>query len=256
MKGESAKPLRGATVAITRPVGTGAAMARRVRALGGSALSLPGSTLHAIEDPRRARATVREALRCDFVIFTSPAAVRFTTKLLPLRTRTRAIAPGAGTAAALNRAGVKEVSVPERADSEGVLALPELQHARGKRVGIVGAPGGRELLQKELAARGARVVIAHVYRRAPARLDRRHFEPLLRSRIALYVPLSSVEALRHLLQTLPQTARRKLLAGTAIASSARLQRAAKDAGFARVLRAASAHDADLIAAIVSAHGRR
>lgn len=243
-------------MAITRAAGTGAAMVRRVRVLGGTTLSLPGSSLRAIEDPKPARAAARGALRCDFVIFISPAAVRFAAKLLPLRTHARVIAPGAGTAAALKRAGLKEVAFPERFDSEGMLALPELQRVRGLSVGIVGAPGGRELLQKELAARGARVTLAHVYERVPARLNRRHFEQLLRSRSALYVPLSSVETLRHLLEALPQTARLKLLAGTAIASSTRLQRAAKDAGFAHVLRAASAHDADLIAAIVAAHGRR
>ncbi len=231
-------------------------MARRARALGGTAFSLPGSSLRAVGNPEQARATLHEALRGDCLVFTSPAAVRFAARLLPLRTRARMIAPGVGTAAALKRAGLKEVAIPERFDSEGMLALPELKRVRGLSVGIVGAPGGRELLQKELAARGARVTVAHVYERVPARLDRRHFEPLLRSRSGLYVPLSSTETLRHLLEALPQAARLKLLPGTAIASSIRLQRAAKDAGFARALRAASAHDADLIAAIVAAHRQR
>jgi len=242
-------------VAITRPVGTGIALSRRVRALGGIAFALPGSRLRASENPQTTRTVLHEALHCDFVIFTSPAAVRFAAKLSPLRTRGRVFAPGAGTAAALKRRGLNDTQIPVRADSEGMLALPELQQVRGLTVGIVGAPGGRGLLQKELAARGACVTVAHIYERVAARFDRRHFEPLLRSRSALYVPLSSVEALRHLLKALPPAPRRKLLAGTAIASSARLQRAAKDAGFARVLRAASALDDDLIAAIVAAHGR-
>ncbi|MGH8211824.1 MAG: uroporphyrinogen-III synthase, partial [Rhodanobacteraceae bacterium] len=203
-----------------------------------------------------AGATLREVLRSDFLVFTSPAAVRFAAKLSSVPARARVIAPGAGTAAALSRVGLDEVSIPERADSEGVLALPELRRVRGKRVGIVGAPGGRGLLQRELAARGARVVVAHVYRRVPARLDRRHLESLLRGRGPLYVPLSSVEALRNLMQILPGAARGKLLAGTAIASSARLQRVARNAGFARALRAESAHQGDLIAAIMMAHGRR
>ncbi|HJU08996.1 MAG TPA: uroporphyrinogen-III synthase [Rhodanobacteraceae bacterium] len=243
-------------MAITRPVGTGTAMARRVRDLGGIAFSLPGSSLRAVGNPELARATLREALRGDCLVFTSPAAVRFAATLLPLRTCARVIAPGAGTAAALKHAGLKEVAIPGRTDSEGVLALPELQRVRGLTLGVIGAPGGRELLQQELAARGARITVAHVYERVAARLDRRRFEPLLRNRSALYVPLSSVETLRHLLKALPMAPRRKLLAGTAIASSARLQCAAKDAGFARVLRAASAHDHDLIAAIVAAHRQR
>jgi len=256
VKSDPAKPLSGATVAVTRPAGTGAVMLRRVHALGGAAFSLPGCSLRAVEDPAGARAALRDVLRADFAIYTSPAAVRFAAQLSPLRTRARVIAPGAGTAAALKRAGVRVVSTPDRADSEGVLALPELHRVRGSTVGLIGAPGGRELLQRELAARGAHVVLAQVYRRMPARLDRCHFEALLRTRSSLYVPLSSAEALRNLLENLPPRARRKLLAGTVIVSSARLQAAARAAGFARVLRAASALEADLIAAVVAAHRSR
>lgn len=253
MRKNSRQPLAGARVAITRPVGAGGALRARVRALGGGTLSLPGSSLRASNDVRPAR--LREALACDVLIFTSPAAVRFAARLLPLRTRAAMITPGAGTAAALRRVADLEAAIPARADSEGMLALPELQHVNGKRVGIVGAPGGRGLLDGTLRERGARVVNAHVYRRMPARLDRRHIGALLRARTALYVPLSSSEALRNLLVALPAEAKPALLAGTAIASSERLLNAAREAGFERALRADSASDADLIAAILIAHAR-
>ena len=259
MKQETAKSLHGARVAITRPTGSGTAMARRVRALGGIAIPLPGSRLCPIENPTVARGALQAALRAEFLIFTSPAAVRFARRLAALRARARVIAPGTGTALALKRAGLRKVAVPARADSEGVLDLPDLRRVRGRSVGIVGAPGGRDLLQRELAKRGATVRLAHVYRREPARLDRRHLDALSRGHGRLYVPLSSAETLRHLLENLPDVARGKLLAGTAVASSARLQTAAEDAGFARVLRAVSALDGDLIAAILAAHvstGRR
>lgn len=254
MRKKPRQPLAGARVAITRPVGAGGALRARVRALGGDALSLPGSSLRMADDMRPAR--LREALAGDVLIFTSPAAVRFAARLLPLRTRAAVIAPGSGTAAALRRIAAIGATIPARADSEGMLALPELQRVRGKRIGIVGAPGGRGLLDGTLRQRGARVVNAHVYRRVPARLDRRHIEALLRVRTALYVPLSSSEALRNLLVALPAEAKPALLAGTAIASSERLLNAAREAGFERVLRADSASDADLIAAILIARARR
>jgi len=256
VKKESAKPLRGARVAITRPAGTGAAIARRVRALGGDGFSLPGASLRAAEDPKTARQALRAALACEVVVFTSAAAVRFAIRLSPLRCRAQVIAPGSGTATALRRAGIDNVLLPARADTEGLLAMPALRRLRGKPVGIIGAPGGRDLLQRGLVARGARVVGAHVYRRVSARLDRRHLDPLVRGRAPLYVLLSSGDALRNLLQRLPPPACVKLLAGTAVASSARLERAARQAGFARVLRAASAHAADLVAALVAARSGR
>ena len=256
MSSRSGKPLAGARVAITRPVGAGVALRERVRALGGIPLSLPGSSLRAAEDPRAARAALREALGSDAVIFTSPAAVRFAAQLLPLRTHAVVIVPGAGTAVALRGVSDLEASIPARTDSEGVLALPEMQRVRGKRVGLVGAPGGRGLLESTLEKRGARIAHAHVYRRLPARLDRRHIQALLRARAPLYVPLSSSEALRNLLAALPRSALPALLAGTAIASSERLLGSARAAGFAQMLRAESASDADLVAAVVAAHARR
>lgn len=256
MSSRSGKPLAGARVAITRPVGAGAALRARVRALGGTAVPLPGSSLRATDAPVATRVVLHEALRSDAVIFTSPAAVRFAARLLPLRTRAVLIAPGAGTAAALRRIAGLDATTPARADSEGMLALPQLQRMHGKRVGIVGAPGGRSLLESTLRKRGAHVVHAHVYQRVPARLDRRHTQGLLRPRGPLYVPLSSSEALRNLLATLPDEAQRALLAGIAVASSDRLLQTAREAGFARVLQAASAHDADLIAAIFTAHASR
>lgn len=249
------KPLIGARVAITRPAGTGTAMRARVRILGGVAFSLPGSSLRAVDHAVAARVALDRALRADVVIFSSPAAVRFAARLRPVRTRAILLAPGRGTAYALKRAGADNAIVPSRADSEGLLALPILRRLRGKHVGIVGACGGRGLLQRELAARGADIVFAEVYRRMPARLDQRHAHAL-RGRAPLYVPLSSSEALTNLLAGMPDAARRALLAGTAVASSARLLRAALRAGFARVVRARSAGDDDLIEAIVAAHSAR
>lgn len=246
------RPLKGTRIAITRPVGTGAAWARRVRALGGTPLLLPGSSLRAASDARAARAALRMALACDVAIFTSPAAVKFALRLDALRSRATPLAPGAGTRAALRRAGRHDAISPAREDSEGILALPPVRDVRGKRVGIIGAAGGRGLLDHELAARGAEVVHAHVYGRAPARLDRRHADALCRNaRKPLYVLLSSAEALANIVANLPDGAVRALLRGTAVASSTRLATAARKAGFGRVLRARSAHARDMLEAIAA-----
>ncbi|MGH8190696.1 MAG: uroporphyrinogen-III synthase [Rhodanobacteraceae bacterium] len=244
-------PLGGTRVAITRPAGTGAPLARAVQKLGGTPILLPGSSLRAAVDPGSARKALEVALDCDVVIFTSPAAVRFAKKLARLRSRGEVLAPGTGTRNALRRAGLV-AQAPSREDSEGILGMPILRNVRGRRIGIVGAAGGRGLLVRELRLRGADVVHAHVYRRLPARLDRHHAEALLRDpRRPLYALVSSAEALANIIAALPAHARGALLAGTAVVSSARLADAARDAGFARVLRAASPHAADLLAAVVA-----
>lgn len=243
-------PLRGIRIAITRPVGTGAGLARQVRGLGGVPLSLPGSRLLAVADAMDARRALKDALACDAAIFTSPAAVRHARRLGAWRTRAAMLAPGLGTLRALRRAACANVQSPAREDSEGLLALPVLQNVHGKRIGIIGAAGGRGLLDRELAHRGAQVLHAFVYQRLPARLDRRHADALRReARKPLYVLLSSAEALANILAGLPEDARGILLAGTAVTSSDRLAAAAHAAGFARVLRAASARAAAMLDAI-------
>lgn len=244
-------PLAGTRIAITRPAGTGAGWARRVRAVGGTPLLLPGSSLRAVPDPTAVAKTLRAALAGDSLIFTSPAAVRFAAQLMPLRTRARVLAPGAGTLRALRRTGCGQAIAPAREDSEGILALPALQNVGGQRIGIIGAAGGRGLLARELAARGAIVTHVHVYQRVPARLGRRHAGALRQTvRQPLYVLLSSAEALANILAALPPDAHRTLLSGTAVVSSARIDEAARAAGFKRVLPAGSAHATDLLATVV------
>ena len=115
------------------------------------------------------------ALGASRVVFTSPVAVRAAHQLRARAGRAFADAAaasawmgvGAGTAAALHRAGVRDAQSPARMDSEGVLALAPLQDVDGIDVGLVTAPGGRDAIAPALRARGARVLRADVYDRVP-----------------------------------------------------------------------------------------
>jgi len=242
-------PLRNVTVVITRPAGTAGPLARRVRKLGGIPVSVPGLSLRATEDATAVGASLRRALEGDVVVFTSPAAVRFAADVLPLATRATVIAVGRGTARALKTADVSDVHFPETSqDSEGVLGLAELADVAGKRVALVGAPGGRGLLREALAARGADLDEIHVYHRVAPRIDRRHIDPLLKLGRRSAVLLSSAEALDHLRRALVAPAWRRLVQAVAVVSSERMRAAALDAGFERVAVARSALPADLLTA--------
>ncbi len=244
--------LRGRIVVITRPAGTASALARRVRALGGAPLLLPGLSLRSVADTVAARRDLRVALAAELIVFTSPAAVRHAAALLPLRTKAAVLAVGQGTARALRRHGIATPLAPQRQDSEGLLDHPGLRELHGRRVALIGAPGGRGVLREQLAARGAQLQEVHVYRRLPPRLDRRHVEALLRLPSSARVLLSSAEALHHLQQSLPAAAWTRLCAAIAVASSERLATAARAAGFARIVPAASALSADLLDAAARA----
>ncbi|SEN43376.1 uroporphyrinogen-III synthase [Luteibacter sp. UNCMF331Sha3.1] len=242
-------PLRNVTVVITRPAGTAGPLARRVRKLGGIPVSVPGLSLRATEDATAVGVSLRRALEGDVVVFTSPAAVRFAADVLPLATRATVIAVGRGTARALKTADVTDVRFPETSqDSEGVLGLAELADVVGKRVALVGAPGGRGLLREALAARGATLDEIHVYHRVAPRIDRRHIDPLLKLGRRSAVLLSSAEALDHLRRALVAPAWRRLVQAVAVVSSERMRSAALDAGFERVAVARSALPTDLLTA--------
>jgi uroporphyrinogen-III synthase len=246
-----ARPSRIRNVVITRPVGLGRSLARALTRRGFVPLLLPGSSLRAVEDAGAARQALQAGLRSHVLIFTSPAAVRFAGKLASLDAgrATTCIAVGAASARALARAGVHDALVPSHADSEGVLALPGLQHLRGRRVAIIGAAGGRELLAATLRARGAHVDAVHVYRRVAPRWNAHHLEPLRRACGPLAVLLTSADALARLQSGLPPWAWAKLRDGVAVSGSARLDQALQTAGFTRRARADSALAADLIAAL-------
>ncbi|MEO7071664.1 MAG: uroporphyrinogen-III synthase [Rhodanobacter sp.] len=239
--------LHGRAVVITRPAGTAASLARRVRAAGGVPVLLPGLALRAINDVAAVDA-LRAALGDDLLLFTSPAAVRFAAHLLPLRTHGQVLAVGQGTARALRRHGVAAPLVPVQADSEGLLAHPALAGAAGRPVALICAPGGRGVLRDELAQRGARLREVHVYRRVPARLDRRHVDAVLQLPDSACVLLSSAEALANLCRQLPAPALAHWLGITAVVSSERLAAATRAAGFTRIVVADSALSSHLLAA--------
>lgn len=244
--------LRGRTVVITRPAGTAAALACRIRMLGGVPLLLPGLALRGVVDEVTARNDLQTALRDEVLVFTSPAAVRFAASLLPLRTRAMVLAVGQGTARALQRQGVRMPLAPPRQDSEGLLDHPALHDLHHRRVALIGAPGGRGLLREQIVARGARLHDLHVYRRVAPRLDRRHVDALLQLPPSAQVLWSSAEALQNLQQLLPGAAWVRLCAATAVVSSERMADAARAAGFSRIVRAASALAADLLAVAMRA----
>jgi uroporphyrinogen-III synthase len=249
-------PLLGATVVVTRPATGSQALKRRVAHFGGSAIGLPGVSLRSMSDKRAIKASLVQARAGDIVVFISPAAVRYAFAIHPkLRfTKTTLICTlGAATEQALRRKGIKNVLWPcESQTSEGLLALPELQRLRAKRVTIIGAPGGRELLAQSLTARKARVTAVHVYRRETPRFRRDQLDALERATAPIITMLTSQEVLENLRAALPLPLFGKLVEGELIVSSLRLAMVARASLFTSVHIAASPSPDDLIHAACGA----
>lgn len=241
--------LQGCYVISLRPVDGHASMRRAAAAQGAQVLALSPWRI-ARRDDATTRASLREALAADVVVFSSPSAVRAAVRLRALRPRHGQawLAVGAGTAAALRRAGVADVVAPTRMDSEGLLALPQLRELHGRRVGLVTAPGGRGVIARALVHRGAHLIRADVYARVAIAPSPRAVSRLRALRDRPWLALGSGEALQHLLTALPAEAADALRRARVLAASERLAALARDAGFAEVRVATDARPRALLEA--------
>lgn len=216
---------------------------------GGGLIALSPWKLLPRDDPAT-RADLRAALAAPHVVFSSPPAVRAARALESFNPRPgqQWYAVGAGTAAALRRAGVSEVRAPVRMDSEGLLALTALQDVERSDVGLVTAPGGRNEFAPAMQARGARVLRADVYAREPIRLSPRALRQLREVDAPLLLALSSGEALQRVLAALPADLAPKLRSARVAAASERLRALAGALGFADIVLSAGPRPADLLTA--------
>lgn len=148
---------------VTRPGERAANLARLVEQAGGRAFLFPAVAIEDLPAP----AALGELERFDLAVFISPtAASKVMDRVGAWPRGLRAAAVGGGTRRELERRGVAGVIAPQgQADSEALLALPEMRHATGKRVVIFRGEGGREVLAEELRRRGAQVEYAECYRR-------------------------------------------------------------------------------------------
>ena len=163
---------------MTRPSAQAAGLAAAISAEGGTALLFPALEIRDVEDPQALFAILDRLERFDLAVFISPNAVRKGLEHLSVRRsagwpgKLRVAAIGSGSRSELERHGFGAILAPSaQADSEALLALPELEAMEGRRVVIFRGEGGRELLGASLAARGAAVEYAECYRRVPAHTD-------------------------------------------------------------------------------------
>ncbi|MBM5810593.1 MAG: uroporphyrinogen-III synthase [Gammaproteobacteria bacterium] len=242
--------LSGIGVLVTRPERQAGPLCRLIEDEGGTALRYPAIVIQGRAD----RAAVGAVDDYDLVVFVSANAVRFGAALLGPPRALRLAAIGPATAAALEAAGHHvALRPPGRADSEALLALPELAQMDGQRVLIVRGAGGRELLADELARRGASVCYADVYARAPAQpapeLQAAIGERWQQGGVQVYTA-TSVALLEALLSILPALCRERIDTTALLTGAPRVVDAARRLGLrSPVLLAEAMDDAALVAAL-------
>ncbi len=241
---------------VTRPREQAAQLAASIEKLGGSCIRLPLLEISPLADDTQLRALLARLHEYQLAIFISPNAVRYGMEAIHraggLPTSLHVATVGPGSAQSLHDLGVKNVMAPQhQLDSESLLALPDLQTVRDKRVVIFRGESGRELLGDTLKSRGATVEYAACYRRGKPQHD---IAGLLAAQPDA-LTVSSSEALLHLHDMLVPAVKEQILSLPLFVAHARIATAAQKLGWRNII-ATTDGDNGLLSALVGWSAQR
>lgn len=243
--------LQGLSILVTRPEAQAEHLIELIDQAKGRPMRFPALDIQACADPELARAELNWLMEADLAIFVSGNAVRYAFPLMPddLSVSLKIAAIGKATADALDEIGLPPDYLPKQSfDSEGLLALPQLQQMQGKRVLIVRGNGGRELLRDTLSERGAEVRVVEVYQR---HIPKRNPDNLIKNwaQWAQVATVTSNELLDNLMQMLGAEGAALLKDTPTLVISQRMAEHAKELGCQQVILAANASDQAIVEAI-------
>ncbi len=245
------RPLADVGVLVTRPAAQAAGLAARLETLGAAPILFPALEILPPARPDALRAVLDNLAGYHLAIFISPTAAELglaAAGAWPAGVEVAAV--GQGTAQALRERGITRVLTPASgADSEHLLALPQLADLADKRILVFRGEGGREQLADTLRERGARVDYAECYRRgrpeaAPAPL----LAELAAGRIGA-ITVFSGETLDNLVAMLAGAEPGGLRAIPLFAPHPRIAERARALGF-RAVHVTEAGESGLIAGLV------
>jgi uroporphyrinogen-III synthase len=251
----STQALQGVGVLVTRPEQQATPLCRLLESAGAVALRLPAIDIRPAATTQDIKLEVGAIEAFDLVIFTSANAVRFGSALLDQRHDLTLAAIGPATARALGEAGYRVAVTPAAGfDSESLLLHPVLAHPAGRRILLIKGMHGRNLLETQLAERGAQVVVADVYKRERASPNAATLEALevefAAGKIQV-VTATSVDIAAGLLEIATPALRRGFGRVHWLVPGDRVAAALRERGVSGpILKASTAEDQDLVAAIV------
>lgn len=253
--GEAGTGLAGCHVLVTRPAHQAHNLCALIEQAGGQASLLPVIEIAAPGEPQAVEDLIERLERFDIAIFVSSNAVHRACALVAGRggwpATLRFAVVGQGSAAALAEHGLRaDIHPLHDYNSEGLLALDELQRVAGRRVIIFRGEGGRELLADTLRARGAEVAYAEVYRRTLPPAGRAALQRLAATQPIDAIVVTSNDGLHNLWLLAGDEQRAWLRERQLVVISDRAVRLADELGFHRpARRAAEASDEGLLEAI-------
>ncbi|MGM9454289.1 uroporphyrinogen-III synthase [Legionella bozemanae] len=193
--------LHGLCILNTRPREQAHQLSQSIRAAGGVAIELPTLKIEAASS--NWINSLPNLEKVDQAIFISANAVYYCFTQLNQRhikwpSSIQVIAIGQGSAAALQKFGIRVSAVPEVPDSEHLLALKTLQQPEKQNVLLFKGEGGRPLIEEQLMQRGAKLIILKVYQRVIPQISRQFIESIWRDDLVDIILLTSEQSLHNL----------------------------------------------------------
>lgn len=256
-------PLSQRPAVITRPLAQAAPLAARLSAQGIDARVFPLLDIQPLADASELRTKLDHLTDFAMVAFVSPNAIDAAfAHLSSWPQGVIAAVVGEGSRKALAHHGVNAQTATvispadtHRTDSETLLEVIDLQSFIGKKVLIIRAETGRELLADRLRAAGITVEQVAAYRRSEPVLDTSRRQQLLElAEAGADWVITSSEALRYLksaaIEVLGDDGWARLQQATLIVPHPRIADTAREMGFAHVNLTSSGDEA-LVAALQS-----
>lgn len=232
--------LTGSGILVTRATHQAEPLCNLIAAHGGHAVRFPALEIQ----PKKPANLAQLLIDSDIFIFVSPNAVRYGVAAIDdiqLLSKRKIAAVGQTTAQALEAAGISVSIVPQgEADSEALLALPDLQQVEDKQITIVRGTGGRALLGDTLLQRGAKLSYAEVYQRHCPTIDSHAL--LGQWHKIQVVTTTSIDVLNNLVTLLGEEGCALLKATPLLVISPRMQQAAEELGFHNIILSNGASD--------------
>jgi uroporphyrinogen III methyltransferase/synthase len=219
------RALQGRRVLVTRPRAQAARLTGLLESYGADTITLPAIEIRPPEDWTPLDEAIRTLSRFQWIVFTSANGVTaFSDRLRRAGLDPRGLANahvaaiGPETADALRRAGIEPEIVPVEYRAESLVEALGTRVHRGDAVLLVRAAEARDVLPRELEARGVEVTVAPAYRTALAPEGAGDVRGLLETGRIDAVTFTSSSTVRGFAKLLGPVDARRLLEGVVVAA--------------------------------------
>ncbi|MCQ9123928.1 uroporphyrinogen-III synthase [Rodentibacter caecimuris] len=244
-------------ILVTRPDERGKQLADLLNQAGWVALYLPLFTFASGKELESLPGKLDRLKSGDYVFLVSKSAVDFSAKTLKevgfhWREDLQYFTVGQRTAQHFACQSEQFIRYPiEQENSEGLLALPQMQQLNGKQILILRGNGGREYFTEQAKKRGAMVETVECYRREPIIYNNDEQSSIYKRSGVDTLVVTSLEILHALIKFVPETEQSWLKSCKLVTVSARIADVAKSQGWQTVILSPKADNQSLLKTLLS-----